>query len=236
MSVDPMTPILPPAYRPPKRLGALFTATAILVTLTTLAELIYVWTSWHTYGVVKDYLTGSTSVTESDLYQADAFTALAGFSYIAGVLVAGVLFIIWLWRGRTNSELMSPYRHRIRRGWVIGSWFCPIVNLWFPYRILQDVWKASLFAPAVDGTQRKVPDNAIIGCWWGCFLGSSFLDQINARFVLREITVENLRVSAALDTLAGLLTAAAAALIIIVMARITRAQEARVVRPPLIQA
>jgi hypothetical protein len=28
-----------------------------------------------------------------------------------------------------NSERLSRVHHRMGRGWTIGAWFCPVVNL-----------------------------------------------------------------------------------------------------------
>ncbi|WP_159080590.1 outer membrane protein assembly factor BamB family protein [Nocardia suismassiliense] len=58
-------------------------------------------------------------------------------------LGAGVTVITWLWRARRNAETMCAARHRRSIGWVIGGWFCPVVNIWFPHTIMSDVWRTS---------------------------------------------------------------------------------------------
>ncbi|MFE3316655.1 PQQ-binding-like beta-propeller repeat protein [Nocardia sp. NPDC059195] len=58
-------------------------------------------------------------------------------------LGAGVTVITWLWRARRNAEALCAARHRRSMGWVIGGWFCPVVNVWFPHTIMSDVWRAS---------------------------------------------------------------------------------------------
>ncbi|MFC0545379.1 DUF4328 domain-containing protein [Kutzneria chonburiensis] len=82
----------------------------------------------------------------------------------AGLFVlAGVAFIGWLWRARANAELLvGPHGQRLTREWVIGSWFCPVVNLWFPYQVVVDVWRAS--AP-----DRGCLRDGLVVWWWMTF-------------------------------------------------------------------
>jgi hypothetical protein len=44
---------------------------------------------------------------------------------------------------RANVELICHARHRRVRGWAIGSSVCPVVNLWFPFMVVDDVYRAS---------------------------------------------------------------------------------------------
>ena len=74
---------------------------------------------------------------------ADEFVFLAVRGWLLVLLAAGVVFIVWLWRARDNAELFCSGQHRRGRGWVIGGWFCPVVNFWFPKQIVDDVIAAS---------------------------------------------------------------------------------------------
>ncbi len=83
------------------------------------------------------------------------------------LLAAAVAFIMWLWRARANAELLvGPHGQRLTREWVIGAWICPVVNLWFPYQVVVDVWRAS--APKRGGQQH----DGLVVWWWMAFLMS----------------------------------------------------------------
>jgi Domain of unknown function (DUF4328) len=41
------------------------------------------------------------------------------------------------WGGPARSGRLSP-------GWAIGAWFVPVINFWFPFRIMVDIWRAGL--------------------------------------------------------------------------------------------
>ena len=57
------------------------------------------------------------------------------FNLIA-VLCTIPVFLVWFSRVRHNAGLWGPQRRS--RGWAIGAWFTPVVNLWFPYQIAAD--------------------------------------------------------------------------------------------------
>ncbi|WP_081878052.1 DUF4328 domain-containing protein [Nocardia brasiliensis] len=80
---------------------------------------------------------------------------------------AGIVVISWLWRARHNAEALCTARHRLANGWVIGGWFCPVVNLWFPHTIMSDVWRASDPRTPPDAPDlRGRPGSALVTAWW----------------------------------------------------------------------
>jgi len=115
----------------------------------------------------------------------------------AGVMVvAAVAFIMWLWRARANAELLvGPHGQRLTREWVIGAWFCPVVNLWFPYRVVVDVWQAS--------TPNRDRAGGLVMWWWVAFLVS----WLFTRFITLAGIVDAVPLIAAcvLDLAAGVL-------------------------------
>lgn len=54
-----------------------------------------------------------------------------------------ILFVVWFRRARINAE-RHDYRQRRARGWAFWGWIVPIVNLWFPFQIMGDIWRAGL--------------------------------------------------------------------------------------------
>ena len=88
-------------------------------------------------------------------------------------LATGIVVIIWLWNARRNAEMLSATRHRLPIGWVIGGWFCPVVNLWFPYWIMTDVVRESdQHAPAIAGNSHKRTGDGVVVAWWLALLAS----------------------------------------------------------------
>jgi hypothetical protein len=133
-------------------------------------------------------------------------SVLLSWAFLGTLLTAGVVFIVWLWRVRSNVEaLAGPQTQRLGKGWAIGCWVCPIVNFWFPYRYVVDVWRAS--KPSGGG------GDGLVLAWWLTFMGAGVVAQFR-----RSDT----------DTAAAIgvcvLFVAAAALAVLVIRRITEWQ------------
>jgi hypothetical protein len=136
------SPSLRYAHRSFRSVNGLGTAVSILICLVVLAQAVHAASYWYTYKVVKDSVEGPVKDPEH-LDRADQFWFLALEGFLLALLAAGVVFIVWLWRARGNAELFCYGQHRRGRGWVIGGWFCPVVNFWFPKQIVDDVIAAS---------------------------------------------------------------------------------------------
>jgi hypothetical protein len=102
-------------------------------------------------------------------------------------VVAGVLFLRWLTRARSNAESYGPAgahrdpgthlgAHRVPAlpGWEAGAWLCPGANLWVPFRITADILRASTRADGGSGeipAARDTPGIRLLRAWWALWLG-----------------------------------------------------------------
>jgi Domain of unknown function (DUF4328) len=79
------------------------------------------------------------------------------------MLGLSILFVVWFYRARINAE-RHGYPQRRARAWAFWGWIVPIVNLWFPFQIMGDIWRAGL--PAEQrGETAWLP-----ALWWTCWL------------------------------------------------------------------
>lgn len=53
-------------------------------------------------------------------------------------ILVGVVFLMWQYRAATTARILG-YPARGSPGLGVGSWFIPVVNLWFPYLALRDL-------------------------------------------------------------------------------------------------
>lgn len=212
----------PPAARYFRPVQSLSNASIALICLNVLLTMAVVAADWNSY-LVRDDL-GDASVSDADLSGA-YLVAFALLLLMSGsLLVAGVVFICWLWRARLNAELLCPAEHRRSRGWIIGSWFCPIVNLWFPKQIVDDVWRASDPGnPVLTPTFREgaPPKSGLVHLWWWPWL---IVSVINNGFppggADAEPTVESLRSTAIAGTVGLLFSLISAVAIVLIIRRI----------------
>lgn len=222
---DPLLPSYPtstsgtpsPAwYRPLRGLG---TASVVLVALTCVISVIDGVVTWYAYGLADDYVNG-TGVTYDDLLEADRVSFGIVVVLLVGRLAAGVVFLVWLWRARMNAELVDPTAHRMARGWTIGGWFCPVVNLWFPLRIVHDIWQASRPADLL------VPGRPVR--WWWTAWVLTWVTGLWLRSESRsdEVGLDQLRDIAVANTAVTVFDLVAGVFLIMVIRQITAWQSA----------
>ena len=126
------------------------------------------------------------------------------------VLAAGICWLVW-----QHQAAASLPAGALRRtpGWHVGSWFIPVVSLWFPFQNISDLARAS------RGSLR----DGVRVTWWALGIVSSVLGGIgNATLNLghsAQAVIASLVISVARDAV----MAGAAVLAWIVVARITEA-------------
>jgi len=163
-----------PQYRP---LRALAIVSIALMGVTALGAVIQCVLMWRSYGEVKRFVYGLLSDEEIDR----GLESIAGsgplLDLVGYLLVGtGIAFLVWLWRARDNVDfLYSPFSptptvpvqrmHRRAPGWVVGSWFCPIVQFWYPLQVVEDVARASE-PPSRPGVARSGRIRALLYTWW----------------------------------------------------------------------
>ncbi|WP_158845979.1 DUF4328 domain-containing protein [Saccharothrix deserti] len=186
-------------------------AFVVLVSLTALSDVIMAGWVWHLRDVLRDYVDDRVGQVEFD--GTIATTELLELGNSALYVGAGVVFIVWLWRVRSNADLVAPHEHHYRKGWAIWGWL-PIVSLWVPRRLTIDVWRIS--RPRHD--LGRSPSE--VNWWWGLFLAYLVVDRIADRMMTRSETVEELGNGAAMVVVAAVLSVPAAVFAVMVVQRI----------------
>ncbi|MFH8678446.1 DUF4328 domain-containing protein [Streptomyces lydicus] len=195
--------------------GAATTATVLIAVALVHAVLVLV-ANWRLYFLAHDYLAGAATAADLEAADNDALATVGAFwpSMLVWI-TAGIGVVVWLWRARINSELMSgAAAHRRARGWVVGAWTTPVANLWIPYQVVSDVWRAS--AP-----RRTVPVG-LINAWWALFVVANFVVKpiqwrMSATFASEQDVLSNANVT----TLLTVLYMAAGLLLVVIVRRVT---------------
>ncbi|MDX3237351.1 DUF4328 domain-containing protein [Streptomyces sp. ME03-5709C] len=122
-----------------------------------------------------------------------------------------VLFLVWPARSRRNALALAPQAVLPGGGWLIGAWFVPVVNLFVPRRFVLAIGRAS--SPAWNPKR----DSALVNLWWAAWIGHGIALTLTTRAAPR---------SRAALAVAEALMLAAAALLCLVIGRITTLQGA----------
>ncbi|NEA99792.1 DUF4328 domain-containing protein [Streptomyces sp. SID13726] len=161
----PPTGVAPNAWlRSPVGLGR---AAAALLGLAAAVDVFALGADYFMYDVTGD--PADYASDRGDL--AHTLLSVAGGAQGFALIVCGVVYLVWFWRVRVNSEVFNPVGHRMRRGWTLGGWVVPIVNLWYPRRIMVDIWDASSAGNRPEG-------RALLNAWWALWLVSTAAGQV----------------------------------------------------------
>ena len=152
--------------RPIGRLGNLVT---IVLCLSCVCDALVLGTwAWHVlaFGIDETWpMTPSAG-------EIDWLNGVGGWMFATArvaTVVAAILFVVWLWRARANAEAIAPVPHVRGKAWIVFGWVVPVVNLWFPYQIVQSIWRTS-DPSRVAGGPTRVPTSPLVVVWWVAFL------------------------------------------------------------------
>ena len=143
--------------------------------------------------------------TEGSLHRAGSISMV--FVYLMTVTIA--LFLVWLARARRNAQELSPGASLPSPGWTVGAWFIPLVNLVAPRGIVLAVGRAG----SVSWEERR--DTTLVNLWWAAWVTHA---------LVLVVTNQVAPGSPALLVVAEALMIAAAALLGLVIQRITALQ------------
>jgi len=190
-------------------------------------------------GAVADGLTiellvraGNGNVTEAERAVEEIRQGVVGLTLLVVSIATIVLFLMWFFRAYRNLPRLGAAQLRYGHGWAIGAWFVPILNLFRPKQIADDIWRGSdpELPPAAGDSWRAGLVPAVFGWWWALWLISTVVDTQSARLLFRADTPGEL-LAATIVSLAGYLLSVPAALLAAkVVRRTTQRQEARAAR------
>jgi hypothetical protein len=175
--------IVPPRYR---RLRTPAIVAIALMGLTAVLTALQSVLMWRSYDEVKNFIFLNLTEEEFDT----SVRTIAGGGWVVqilGYLMFGtcIAYLLWLWYARENTDFLNsslaprpPAKvlppgkglHRHNAGWLIGAWFCPVLQFWYPLQLVEDVVVASepLEQPGAARNQRT---RALLYAWWVGWVG-----------------------------------------------------------------
>jgi hypothetical protein len=134
-------------------------------------------------------------------------------------LPTGIVFLYWLHRSYRNLRELHAGELRFTPGWAVGYWFVPVLNLWRPKQVLDDLWRGTA-EPIAAGTSKS----ALIALWWGLLIGGLIVSRVAG--VGDVGTLTDLKRENVLHLVAHLLELGAAVCLFRLIGVLTRRQEA----------
>ena len=132
----------------------------------------------------------------------DLLITILDVGWLIVYIAAIVMFCVWTYRANANIHALGAANLRFSPGWAVGWYFVPIANLWKPYQVMNEIWRAS---KNPSGWQDEA-SSSIVGWWWFWWIVSSV--QISVETSPQQETLETAispfgLISVALDLIAA---------------------------------
>jgi hypothetical protein len=92
----------------------------------------------------------------------DLFQTIFGTGLLLVYIATIVMFCVWTYRVNANLHALGAANLRFSPGWAVGWYFVPVANLWKPYQVMSEIWRASRNP---SGWQYDA-SSSIVGWWW----------------------------------------------------------------------
>lgn len=152
--------------------------------------------------------------------------AILGLTVIATVLlslVAGIVYLVWLYRAYQNLPALGVTSLEATPGWAVGHYFIPILNLYRPYQTIVEIWRGSITREQMMAGKTS---SSIAGWWWAGWIIAALLGQVSGAMVRGDSLDPGLLSAAAwLDIVMHVVSLGTALLAIVIVHRISNNQE-----------
>jgi hypothetical protein len=151
-----------------------------------------------------------------------------GVGHTLLTLATAVVFLTWLHRSYANLETLGARGLTYSPGWAVGYFFIPILNLFRPYQVTQEIWKGS--DPESPSARplawKSASGSALVGLWWTFWIILNIAGQVRPRINLSvKPGLPALRIAAQASIVSAIAAALAGAMLILVVRGITGRQE-----------
>jgi len=129
----------------------------------------------------------------------DLRESVIGIIYFIAYLTSAIAFIMWFRRAYFNLHQKFD-NLSFGEGWAAGSWFVPIVNLYRPYQIMQELYKKT--KKHIDSLAHTGHINLsakALGLWWGLWITNNVIGQVSYRISKYADTITELKTMTTFD-------------------------------------
>ena len=157
-------------------------------------------------------------VSPAEADASDARVLTTGLLSFTALVAAVTTFCFWIHRANRNLPVLTHHFIRFSPGWSIGWFFIPIMNLFRPYQVMDEIYRQS---------HPRQAGSPLIGVWWGLWLAGGFAGQAALRALFEDSDVATLIARDWLTITSDIVLIIAAIVVIVLIHRITSWQDGR---------
>jgi hypothetical protein len=214
---------MPESYVPLRGRAQAVTVVFTIIAVVCAGAVVSDWLEWR----LMDRIIAGEPVTDAEATSNDNRQGAIGLLQLALIVAAAVVFIRWMHGAYQNVSVVAPAERRYSPGWAIGSWFVPIMNLFRPKQMINDIWRAG------GRDAKDAQPGLLLLAWWVLWLVSSFVVNIAGRSYVDADTAEELKTGTILYFVGDAMQVVCAILAIVIVRRGTdRLDEKAAAVPP----
>ncbi len=145
----------------------------------------------HGFSIIADlfYYANLKAIKEYGNIHSSSLESVGVLLFVVGIaifivgIISAITFIEWFRRAYFNLHVLV---HNLSHteGWAAGSWFVPLINLYRPYQIMEELYvETENFLKNNDEQYTPQTSTRFLGWWWMTFLLSNILSYISLRVV-----------------------------------------------------
>lgn len=162
-------------------------------------------------------------VYRQEITEDDAASALIVLGQLVIFLVAGIVFLVWTYRAKSNANTSGARGLSYSPAMAVGSYFIPILNLAIPAQAMQELYKSS----ADPKDWEAVKGLRLIHAWWFFWIAGNIAGVVAWRMQASEAYEAPASVIAMLGRGSDVGTVAASLLLIPVIGKIAALQRSQ---------
>jgi len=169
-------------------------------------------------------------VTFAEATASDDRVGTVGIIQLVLLVITAIAFLLWYSRAYRNVIALGIRDPRYGTRWAVGSWFVPIVNLFRPKTVMNDIYRGSDPEMAYgDPSFASRPVDSLLHWWWGLWIGGNIVARFAATSGDLEsaTTIDRVINAAKAYVASDLIDAVAATLALLVVKKITDRAELR---------
>jgi hypothetical protein len=121
------------------------------------------------------------NIAAAELDANDARQQLFGFAQLGLGLVSAVVLLTWTSAFTRRLTALGVSDMRYAPKWSVWGFIIPIINLFRPYQVMDELWKASAVVPGPDDPWAKKPTPLIVNVWFGTLVADTIIGGLANR-------------------------------------------------------
>ena len=132
---------------------------------------------------------GDVAFDEAD--DAEVAFGVGSVVYLLASIAGAVGFLVWFHRAYSNLRFLTQSRLRYSTSQAVWPWFVPIMNLFRPKQVANDIWRGAEPAARDNRDWTKLDVSPIVHWWWAFWLFSSVFGSVAGALISSDPVLTN---------------------------------------------